>query len=62
MRSLSKRLDALEVASLPFEPRTCHLIGRHAGQTEADAIAAHSEAVGPDDMVIFLCGIEPRHA
>lgn len=53
---LKKRLDALEGAVCPPQPRIWHRIVRHEGGSEEEAVAAY-EAVngpmGPDDGQIM---------
>lgn len=59
MMNQDKRVAHLESKVMPAEFRRSHLIGQDDGQSSEEARAAYDQPIGPDDLVIMLCGVSP---
>ena len=56
------RIARAEARRRPFTPVQCHLLGRNEDQTDDEAIDAYSrDLIGPDDQIIMLVGVRPKH-
>ena len=56
------RIARAEARGRPFTPVKCHLLGRNEDQTDEEAIDAYGrDLIGPNDQIIMLVGVWPRH-
>jgi hypothetical protein len=57
-----ERIARAEARRRPFTPVKCHMLGRNEDQTDDEAIEAYGRhLIGPDDQIIMLVGVWPKH-
>ena len=57
-----ERIARAEARSRPSTPVKWHMLGRNEDQTDDEAIDAYGrDLIGPNDQIIMLVGVTPRH-